>query len=123
MHSLDPAQVEAHVLRRQHLAPDSRCDDVVQIVKDISGLYAASATTPYLSLLARTQQFRREQLDEELFSRRTLGRIRCMRKAIYILPIDLLVAAHWATRSLTVEASRRYVEYRGVPRPLQEKMS
>jgi hypothetical protein len=123
MHSLDPAQVEAHVLRRQHLAPDARCDDVVQTVKDISGLYAASAATPYLSLLARTQHFRREQLDDELYVRRTLGRIRCMRKAIYILPSDLLAAAHWATRSLTVEASRRYLEYRGVPRPVYEQMS
>ena len=123
MHSLDQAQVEAHVLRRQHLAPDSQYDDVVQTVKDISGLYAASAAVPYLSLLARIPHFRREQLDNELYVRRTLGRIRCMRKAIYILPSDLLAAAHWATRSLTVEASRRYLEYRGVPRPAYEHMS
>jgi hypothetical protein len=120
---LDPTQADAHVLRRQHLTSDSKGDDVVQIVKDISGLYAASATTPYLSLLARTCDFRRERLDEELYVRRTLGRLRCMRKAIYILPIDLLVAAHWATRSLNVEASRRYLEYRGVPRPIFEQMS
>ncbi|HTP08231.1 MAG TPA: winged helix DNA-binding domain-containing protein, partial [Anaerolineae bacterium] len=123
MQALDPTQVDAHVLRQQHLAPDSRTDDVVQMVKDISGLYAASATTPYLSLLARIPQFRREQLDEELYTRRTLGRIRCMRKAIYILPIDLLVAAHWATRSLNVEASRRYLEYRGVSRTSYEQLS
>jgi hypothetical protein len=122
MHSLDPAQVEAHVLRRQHLAPDAKYDDVVQTVKDIGGLYAASAATPYLSLLARLPHFRREQLDDELYVRRTLGRIRCMRKAIYILPSDLLAAAHWATRSLTVEASRRYLEHRGVPRTVYEQM-
>jgi hypothetical protein len=62
-------------------------------------------------------------LDNELYTRRTLGRIRCMRKAIYILPIDLLVAAHWATRSLNVEASRRYLEYRGVPRSVYEPLA
>jgi hypothetical protein len=123
MDPLDPAQINAHVLRRQHLTPDARSDDVVQTVKDISGLYAASVTTPYLTLLARTCHFRREQLDEELYARRTLGRIRCMRKMIYILPIDLLVAAHWATRSLNVEASRRYLDYRGVPRPVYEQMA
>jgi hypothetical protein len=120
---LDPALVGAHVLRRQHLTSDSKSDDVVQTVKDISGLYASSATTPYLSLLARAPHFRREQLDDELYVRRTLGRIRCMRKAIYILPIDLLVAAHWATRSLNVEASRRYLEYRGVPRAVYEPLA
>ena len=123
MKPLDAAQIAAHVLRRQHLTPDSKGDDVVQTVKDISGLYAANAATPYLSLLARTRDFAREQLDEELSVRRTLGRIRCMRKAIYILPIDLLMAAHWATRGLNVEASRRYLEYRGVPRSLYEQMS
>jgi len=123
MHAFDPAQADAHVLRRQQLASDAKTDDVVQMVKDISGLYASSATTPYLSLLARTRQFKREQLDEELYVRRTLGRIRCMRKALYILPIDLLVAAHWATRSLNVEASRRYLEYRGVPRSIHEQLS
>ena len=123
MRELDQSQVDAHVLRRQHLLPAVNGADVVQLVKDISGLYAASATTPYLSLLARAPHFKREQLDEELYTRRTLGRIRCMRKAIYILPIDLLVAAHWATRSLTVEASRRYLEYRGVPRPVYEPLA
>jgi hypothetical protein len=123
MQVLDQVQVDAHVLRRQHLIPVENGYDVVQLVKDISGLYAASATTPYLSLLARAPHFKREQLDEELYTRRTLGRIRCMRKAIYILPIDLLVAAHWATRSLTVEASRRYLEYRGVPRSVYEPLA
>jgi hypothetical protein len=123
MYVLDPAQVDAHVLRRQHLAPGVPDYDVVRLVKDISGLYAASALTPYLSLLARAPNFKREQLDEELYTRRTLGRIRCMRKVIYILPIDLLVAAHWATRSLNVEASRRYLEYRGVPHAVYEPLA
>ncbi len=123
MEPLDAAQIIVHVLRRQHLTPDSKGNDVVQTVKDISGLYAANAATPYFSLLARMRHFAREQLDEELSVRRTLGRIRCMRKVIYILPIDLLMAAHWATRSLNVEASRRYLEYRGVPRPLYEELS
>ncbi|NTU63783.1 MAG: winged helix DNA-binding domain-containing protein [Chloroflexi bacterium] len=123
MDPLDSVRADAHVLRRQHLTPDSKSDDVVQTVRDISGLYAASATAPYLSLLARTRRFAREQLDDELYARRTLGRIRCMRKTIYILPIELLVAAHWATRSLNVEASSRYLEYRGVPHGEYERMS
>ena len=123
MEPLDPSQITAHVLRRQHLMLDSKNGDVVQTVRDISGLAAANTATPYLSLLARMRQFGREQLEEELYVRRTLGRIRCMRKAIYILPIDLLVAAHWATRSLIVESSRRYLEYQGVPRPIYEQLS
>jgi hypothetical protein len=123
MNPLDQSQIAAHVLCRQHLTPDSKSTDVIQVVKDICGLYAGSAGVPYLSLLARSPHFARNHLDEELYTRRTLGRIRCMRKAIYILPMELLAAAHWATRSLIIESSRRYLEYRGVSHRDYEKMA
>ena len=73
MEALDAAQIMVDVLRRQHLTPDSKDDDVVQTVKDISGLHAANAATPYLSLLARTRHFAREQLDEELYCAAHVG--------------------------------------------------
>ncbi len=111
---IDPTRLNAHVLAKQHLAANSKINDVVQIVGDIGGLQATNPITPYLSLLARSQSFAQECLEQELYVKRTLGRMRCMRKAIYILTPELLVAAHWATRSATVEASRRYLEFHGI---------
>jgi hypothetical protein len=34
-------------MRKQHLTDDSKTDDIVQIVKDVSGLHATIPKTPY----------------------------------------------------------------------------
>ena len=77
MSKTDLDRVNRFVLRKQHLTNESRIDDVVQIAGDISGLHATAPTTPYLSLYARTKKFTKEQLDEELYIKRNLGKIRC----------------------------------------------
>ena len=102
------------VLRKQHLTDDSKIDDIVQIVKDLSGLHATSSTTPYLSLFARTENFQKEYLDEELYSAKNLGKIRCMRKTLYILTKDMMPIAHAATRKKNENLTKKYAEFRGV---------
>jgi hypothetical protein len=77
-------------------------------------LHATSATTPYLSLYARTHHFRKEHLDEELYLKRNLAKIRCMRNTLYILPKEVLPLAYAATGKMAREASRKYAEFRGV---------
>ena len=57
------------------MTDDSKIDDVVQIVKDIGGLHATGSTVPYLSLFARTRNFVKKYLDEELYVKRNLGKI------------------------------------------------
>jgi uncharacterized protein YcaQ len=52
---------------------------------------------PYLSLFARVPGFSRDMLDEEMYVRKSLVRIRCMRNAMHILPRDMLPAAFVAT--------------------------
>lgn len=114
MNRIDLDRVNHFVLRQQHLTDDSRIDDIVRIANDIFGLHATSATTPYLSLYARTHHFRKEHLDEELYLKRNLAKIRCMRNTLYILPKELLPLAYAATGKMAQEASRRYTEFRGV---------
>ena len=67
------------VLRKQHLTDDSRIDDIIRITRDISGLHATDSVTPYLSLFARSSNFEKDSLDEELYLKKNLGKIRCMR--------------------------------------------
>ena len=107
-------RVNNWVLTKQHLIPTSHTQDVLQIVRDVGGLHATSATTPYLSLLARHPTFRRQMLDEGLYHRPALARIRCVRKTIYILPREWLPAAYAATAEMVQRASRAYLERRGV---------
>ncbi len=114
MNSIDLDRVNYFVLRKQHLTDDARIDDVVRIAGDIAGLHATSATTPYLSLYARTHHFRKEHLEEELYLKRSLAKIRCMRNTLYILPKEMIPPAYAATGKIAQEASRRYAEFRGV---------
>ncbi len=102
------------VLRKQHLTDNSKIDDIVQIVKDLSGLHATSSTTPYLSLFARTKNFQKKCLDEELYSAKNLGKIRCMRKTLYILTKDMMPTACAATRKKNENLTKKYAEFRGV---------
>lgn len=123
MTSADLDLVNRLVLGKQHLAEDSKIDDVVRIANDVSGLHATSATTPYLSLLARTRSFTRASLEEQLFTKKRLGKIRCMRSTIYILPRELIPIAFSATRRLSELTSGRYAELVGVTENEYKTMS
>jgi flavodoxin len=72
------------MLSKQRLTDEMKVDDVVQVVNDVFGLPATSATTSYLSSVSRVRYFKRGALDEEHDVRR-LGKIRCERKTAYIV--------------------------------------
>ena len=93
---LDP--VNHFLLRKQHLAPETRGNDVVQVVQDTCALHATSAVTPYLALWSRMKTFQRQQLDTELYESRRLVRKLCMRATLHIVPSADLATFFQATR-------------------------
>jgi uncharacterized protein YcaQ len=115
--------VNRFVLHKQHLTPESKTNDLVQITGDIVGLHATSSTTPYLSLFARASSFAKHHLEHHLYERRTLGKIRCVRKTIYIHPADMLPIVFGATWHSVEKASRRYAEGRGISPEVYDKVS
>jgi hypothetical protein len=102
------------VLQKQHLTPATRGQDIVQVVDDVGGLHATRVTTPYLSLFARVVGFSRDDLDRELYQRHTVGKIRCVRKTIYIHTRAMMPVAWRATEAAILPLSRRFMEARGV---------
>lgn len=116
-------QVNHIVLLKQHLTEETRSNDVVQTVRDVGGLHATSSTTPYLSLFSRIRDFTRDKLDRELYVKRSLGKIRCVRKTVYVLPQDIIPAAFAATRSMVEPVSEKYSKYLGVSRDMYEGTS
>ena len=120
---LELDRINHFVLGKQHLIPDSVGDDIVQIVRDVGGLHATNSTTPYLSLYARCSKFKKEDLNRELYKRRSLGRIRCVRKTIYIHTKDMIPIVWKATASKVATASKRYMEFRGVTDEIYQEVS
>ncbi len=112
MRHLDLAQVNQMVLSKHHLTKETKSNDIQKIVEDIVGLHATGAMGPFLSLFARTRKFEKEDLIEELYQKRNLGKIRCMRKTLHILPKEMIPLAYTATQEIVDKVSKRYVESR-----------
>lgn len=105
--------VNKFLLGKQHLAPESTIADVVQIARDACGLDATSATTPYLSVFARSPGAGPKALSQEL-ERRTLAKIRCVRGTIYIQPRDWIPAFVAATRRRNTAQTSEYARQAGI---------
>lgn len=110
----DLEHVNTFVLRKQHLTPDSKIHDIPTIVKDIGGLHATASSVPYLSLFARCPRFEKQLLEEELYVKKSLAKIRCIRKTIYIHTKAMLSVLHAATNPPVIKASKKFMETRGV---------
>ncbi len=123
MNSMNLDMINLFVLKKQHLADDSKIDDIVHVVRDIGGLHAQVPQTPYLSLFARTRNITKEDLDSELYSKKNLGRIKCIRSTLYILPKDMIAEAFAATRKMVSSSSGSYAKRFGITREKYEEIS
>jgi hypothetical protein len=123
MDAMDLSRVNLFVLNKQHLTPDSEDEEISRIVNSLSGLHATVSTTPYLSLRARCSQFVKEDLDVELYDKRTLGKVRCVRRTIYIQPKDRIPIVWRATAGQVLTASKGFMVSRGVTDEIYEVLS
>ncbi len=106
-------RVNRHLLQKQHLSAEAANTDIVQIVRDIYGLHATNATTPYISLFARAGDFTRDRLERELYVQKSLGKIRCVRTTVHVLPRETIPIAFAATRCLVEISSETFLRYTG----------
>lgn len=116
-------QINRFLLYKQHLAVDSRTNDIVRIAADISGLHGTGIQEPYIALFTRSKNFTPEQLDRELYERKTLAKIRCMRGTLYILPKELVPPTFAATRTMFDKLSLRFMEFHGISRDEYNRIS
>lgn len=86
MRSFTPAERRARLARRHFLCrPASSIDDTAHA---FVGLHATDPSTPYLSLFARLPAFTIDDLDEELYQRRTVLKHLAMRRTLWIVRAD-----------------------------------
>ncbi|UCF08276.1 MAG: AlkZ family DNA glycosylase [Thermoplasmata archaeon] len=114
MKEIDQEKVNFFCMRKQHLADETKIDDIIKITDDIGGLHATSSSTTYLSLFVRTNEFQREDLDKELYIKRNLGRIRYVRGTMYVLPKNRIPTAFSAMRIIRQPHLKKYLEFHGI---------
>ncbi|MFX1306945.1 MAG: DNA glycosylase AlkZ-like family protein [Promethearchaeota archaeon] len=111
MDTLDLNQVNRFTLQKNHLTEETKCDDLIQITEDLCGLHSTGLTTSYLSLFVRTNNFKKEHLEKELYISKTLGRIRGMRKTLFVQTKNMIPIVFAATISLIEKTLEKYMEY------------
>jgi hypothetical protein len=121
--TIDLNSVNRFLLHKQHLTDESETEDIVQIARDIYGLHATGPTTPYVSLFARARDFTRDKLDEELYVKRTLGKIRCVRTTVHILPRETIPIAFAATKGIVEPNSEDFCRHLGITKEQYEDAS
>lgn len=113
MDEFEESKINSFLLKKQHLSSEAKIQNILQVTKDIWGLHATYASTPYLSLFNRMINFKKESLDRELQEKR-LVKIRCVRKTLHIIPKENVSAAFSATKESIQINSEKYYKFMGV---------
>ncbi len=102
------------ILKKHHLTEDTKINNILQITNDLCGLHATETISPYLTLFTRTNSFNKEELDRLLYKEKKLGRIRGMRKTLFIETIEMIPIVHNSIKSLTKRRDEQYLEIREI---------
>lgn len=114
MNTFELERINKFLLKKQHLSDDSKINDIIQITNNICGLHSTNITTSYLSLFARSNTFFKPELEKELYINKTLGRIRGMRRTLFIETREMISIVHPATSQLINKSFEKYMEVRGI---------
>ncbi|MFX1277740.1 MAG: DNA glycosylase AlkZ-like family protein [Promethearchaeota archaeon] len=104
-------QVNKFILDKHHLLEDSKTDDIIKIARDLCGLHSTELKTSYLSLLARTHNFQKNKLAKELYTKKTLARIRGMRRTLFIVPLEMVPILYSATYNMVEKSFEKFMEF------------
>lgn len=91
-----PAQTAHFILTKNYLAA-GKAAGIVPLAKDLAGLPAAPALTPFLAAYTRLARFTPTDLLAELYQKRRLILSTLMRSAAYIVPAECYATLHAAT--------------------------
>jgi len=102
------------ILKKLHLLEGSQLDNIHKITEDLCGLHATGTIEPYIQLFVRAKNFEKEDLVTELFTKKTLGKIRGMRKTLFIFTKDLMEIIYPFAKNLTEDRELKYLKYRNI---------
>ncbi|UCC19723.1 MAG: AlkZ family DNA glycosylase [Promethearchaeota archaeon] len=123
METIKLNDVNKFVLKKHHLTDDTLIDDIIQITADLCGLHSTRLSASFFSLFARTKNFEKADLERELYINRTLGRVRGMRRTLFIETIDMIPIVHNATFKLVEKNIEKYMEFHKVSINEYQKIS
>ena len=101
------AERRARLAVRHHLAPRTRADDVVPVVRDMVALHATDPSTVHLSTWARVRGATPDTLSGALYDDRSLVRLLGMRRTMFVVPVALVPVVQAACTLAIATVQRR----------------
>jgi uncharacterized protein YcaQ len=96
-------------LIKQSLFAKAKRRDLLNVVDRVCGLQAQAATTPYLSLWSRVEDFTDDLLNEALFTTKSLAKTWVMRGTLHVIPSEDLPIYNHALRTMWFEHHGRFM--------------
>ena len=120
MRRVTDAERRARLTTRHHLAPSAKATDAVALAEQLVGLHATDPATVFFAAAARLKKPTVEAVERALYSDRTLVRTLCMRRTLFVVPVDLVPTVQAAVTDALVPGERkrtvRMIEENGIAR-------
>ena len=117
---MDWEKINCYVMKKQHLT--SKCENILKCVEDVAGLNSILAVTPYLSLYSRVKSFKKSMLEEEMYEKKRLYRLRLMRGTLFVVARSFLPIAYSATIDKTLKSYNRFRKYCNISKKELDKL-
>ena len=107
MRKIDVAERRARLARRHRIAPGHRVGDVVGATRDMVCLHATDPATVFLSAWARIDGLKVGDLEQALYSDRSLVKHLAMRRTLFVFPRATLPYAQGGASDRVAGTERR----------------
>jgi hypothetical protein len=106
---IDDRQRRARLARGHHLAGRARATDVVEVAADLVGYHGSDPATVFLSARARLRKPAEtvQALEDALYVDRRLVRTLCMRRTMFVVPVEVVPVVQAAVTDALVPGERR----------------
>jgi hypothetical protein len=97
----------ARLAVRHHLAASAKATDVVALAGQMVGLHSTDPATVFLGAAARVQKPTVEAVERALYDDRVLVRTLCMRRTLFVIPVELVPIVQAAVTDALVPPERK----------------
>ncbi len=106
---INNAERRTRLALRHHLAATARMTDVAKIAGDLVGLHGTDPATVFLSVAAHVKKPAQAvaALERALYEDRALVRTLCMRRTMFVVPVDLVPVVQAACTDALVPGQRK----------------